>query len=143
MPEIDKENMGGTMRLGARDTAITKLPNGSKSTCEVLYSAANKFHGVMEEDGVMRVSERHRHRYEVNPDLVEEIDSAGLKFVGKDYETRSRMEIAELSRSIHPYFVGCQYHPEFLSRPLSPSPPFLGLLLASSGMLHEYLETFG
>ena len=141
MPEIDKENMGGTMRLGARDTAISKLEDGSKSISEILYSGASSWFREQskESDGTVRISERHRHRYEVNPELVDQIDAVGLKFVGKDFETRSRMEIAELSRSVHPYYVGCQYHPEFQSRPLGPSPPFLGLILAASGMLDDFL----
>jgi CTP synthase len=78
------------------------------------------------------VDERHRHRYEVNPDMIEAIESAGLVFVGKD-ETGQRCEIFELDG--HPYYVGVQYHPEFKSRPGRPSPPFLGLLKASTGQL--------
>mmetsp|Transcript_18199 Transcript_18199/g.23579 ORF Transcript_18199/g.23579 Transcript_18199/m.23579 type:complete len:614 (+) Transcript_18199:47-1888(+) len=139
MPEIDKENMGGTMRLGARDTAISKFPDGTKSISETIYTSCPWF-DVIKEEKVLRVSERHRHRYEVNPEFVEEISSHGLTFVGKDYETGSRMEIAELSRTIHPYYVGCQYHPEFLSRPQRPSPPFLGLLLAACSKLDDFLE---
>ena len=77
------------------------------------------------------IVERHRHRYEVNPDLIEQIEEAGLKFVGKD-ETGQRCEIFELDS--HPYYVGVQYHPEFKSRPGRPSPPFLGLLMAAAGM---------
>ena len=73
----------------------------------------------------------HRHRYEVNPELIGEIEEAGLVYVGKD-ETGERCEIMELEG--HPYFVGTQYHPEFKSRPDKPSPPFLGLLMAASGM---------
>ena len=78
------------------------------------------------------VDERHRHRYEVNPDLIERIEAEGLVFVGKD-ETGQRCEIFELTN--HPYYVGVQYHPEFKSRPGRPSPPFLGLLKASTGQL--------
>ena len=62
---------------------------------------------------------------------IEQIESAGLKYVGKD-ETGERCEIMELGG--HPYFVGTQYHPEFKSRPGKPSPPYLGLLKASVGM---------
>ena len=80
--------------------------------------------------GGSQVDERHRHRYEVNPDLIEKIESAGLVYVGKD-ETGQRCEIFELEG--HPYYVGVQYHPEFKSRPEKPSPPFLGLLKAASG----------
>jgi len=128
MPEIDKDNMGGTMRLGSRDTIFTHThENGTSSTARLLYGDTE------------RVSERHRHRYEVNPDRVDRIHDGGLRFVGRD-ETGTRMEVAELPRSEHPYYVGCQYHPEFQSRPLAPSPPFHGLLLASCGMLDEYLD---
>ena len=76
------------------------------------------------------VDERHRHRYEVNPNLVSDLESQGLRFVGKD-ESGQRMEIVELKG--HPYFVAGQFHPEFKSRPGKPSPLFLGLILASSG----------
>jgi len=83
--------------------------------------------------------ERHRHRYEVNPEKVPEIEAAGLHFVGRD-ETGQRMEISELPREQHPYYVGTQYHPEYQSHPLKPSPPFFGLVLAASGQLDEWLE---
>ena len=59
--------------------------------------------------------------------------------MGKD-ETGTRMEIAELPQSQHPYYVGCQYHPEFKTQLLKPSPPFLGLIMASCEMLESYLE---
>ena len=120
--------MGGTMRLGARVTKFTHThANGEMSTLQRMY-------GKKEE-----VLERHRHRYEVNPDVVESIHNAGLLFVGRD-ETGTRMEVAELPRSEHPYYIGCQYHPEFQSRPLAPSPPFHGLVLAACGMLDDYLS---
>jgi len=129
MPEIDKDNMGGTMRLGARKTTFTHThEDGSSSITRCLYGSDKK-----------EISERHRHRYEVNPEHVDEIHSAGLKFVGRD-ESGTRMEVAELPRTKHPYYVGCQYHPEFKSRPLKPSPPFYGLLLASTGGLDNFLQ---
>ena len=127
MPEIDKDNLGGTMRLGARDTLLGDLEGGGKSISYHLYGKKDA------------VSERHRHRYEVNPEKVDSIQSKGLHFVGKD-DTSTRMEIAELKREVHPFYVGCQYHPEFQSRPLRPSPPFHGLLLAASGQLDAFLE---
>jgi CTP synthase len=128
MPEIDKETMGGTMRLGARITRFTnRHKDGSMSTTQLMYG------------GVEQVSERHRHRYEVNPEKVDEIHQAGLVFVGRDV-TGTRMEVAELPRTEHPYYVGCQYHPEFQSRPLAPSPPFYGLILAACGKLNDYLD---
>lgn len=82
------------------------------------------------------VDERHRHRYEVNPTYVRDMELAGLSFVGKD-ETGQRMEIIEIQD--HPYYVAVQYHPEYLSRPMKPSPPYVGLLLAASSQLEEYL----
>ena len=114
MPEISKTHLGGTMRLGSRPTIFQVDDCVTKR----LY------------DGSDSVDERHRHRYEINPDLVDQIEAAGLKFVGKD-ESGQRCEIFELDG--HPYYVGVQYHPEFKSRPGRPSPPFLGLLLASTG----------
>lgn len=115
MPEISKTHLGGTMRLGSRPT-LWQVDN-----CKIkkLYGTKNS------------VDERHRHRYEVNPDLIEEIEKAGMVFVGKD-ETGQRCEIFELDN--HPYYVGVQYHPEFKSRPGRSSPPFLGLLMAASNI---------
>mmetsp|Transcript_12673 Transcript_12673/g.25843 ORF Transcript_12673/g.25843 Transcript_12673/m.25843 type:complete len:585 (+) Transcript_12673:104-1858(+) len=127
MPEIDKDNLGGTMRLGARDTIIKDMADGSKSISYHLYGRKDV------------ISERHRHRYEVNPSKVSSIEGKGLQFVGKD-DQGERMEIAELPRSEHPFYVAAQYHPEFQSRPLKPSPPFHGLLLAASGQLEEFIK---
>ena len=132
MPEIDKTTMGGTMRLGGRTTKFTHaieenkyhIPE-SKSRSQILYGGGDQ------------ISERHRHRYEVNPEKVDAIHNAGLKLVGRD-ETGERMEIAELPN--HKYYVGCQFHPEFQSRPLKPSPPFHGLILAATGKLDDYLK---
>lgn len=133
MPEVDRENMGGTMRLGSRITKFTQSDGTEPtdmSTTQIMYNFQNE------------VSERHRHRYEVNPEKVAEIEgnpSSSLKFVGRD-ETGTRMEVAELPRDEHPYYVGVQYHPEYQSRPLIPSPPFHGLVLAACGKLNSYLE---
>lgn len=73
----------------------------------------------------------------MNPKYVEQLEAKGLKFVGHDSEM-TRMEIVELQD--HPYYVATQFHPEYLSRPLKPSPPFLGLILASVGKLDAYLK---
>ncbi|SCU80979.1 LAMI_0B04368g1_1 [Lachancea mirantina] len=123
MPEIDKEKMGGTMRLGLRPTVFQ--PNTESSSIRKLY------------DGAQQVHERHRHRYEINPMLVEQLESHGLHFVGKD-ESGERCEILELQG--HPYFVAAQYHPEYMSKVLDPSQPFLGLVAASAGVLDEVLS---
>ncbi|OMO82065.1 CTP synthase [Corchorus olitorius] len=109
MPEGSRTHMGSTMRLGSRRT-LFQTPDciTSKLYCNPEY-----------------VDERHRHRYEVNPDVIGVLEEAGLKFVGKD-ETGKRMEVLELPG--HPYYVGVQFHPEFKSRPGKPSAPFLGNL---------------
>lgn len=105
------------------------------SVSQCLYLLAPE-HG---NDGI--IWERHRHRYEVNPEFVDEIHDAGLKFVARDADSGTRMEIAELSTREHPYYIGCQYHPEFQSREMHPSPLFLGLILAccGNGALETYL----
>ena len=116
MPEGSKTHYGGTMRLGSR---ITKIQPG---VVQELYNSSES------------ISERHRHRYEVNPEYVSLIENSEttvngvkqrIKFVGKD-EKGERMEILQLEG--HPYFIGVQYHPEYKSRTLKPSPVFLGLL---------------
>lgn len=121
MPEHHPGQMGGTMRLGRRTTIFK-----DKS------SLLRKLYG-----NVDTIDERHRHRYEINPKYVEQLEINGLKFVGHDTE-KTRMEIMELPD--HPYYVAVQFHPEYLSRPLKPSPPFLGLILASVGKLQSYLN---
>uniref|UniRef100_A0A0A9D9W3 CTP synthase (glutamine hydrolyzing) n=1 Tax=Arundo donax TaxID=35708 RepID=A0A0A9D9W3_ARUDO len=86
------------------------------------------------------VDERQRHRYEVSPDMVDQLKSTGVKFVGTD-ESGDRMEILELPS--HPYFVGVQFLPEFKSRPGKPSPLFMGLIAASSGQLDAVSKSLG
>ena len=122
MPEGSTTHMGGTMRLGSRQTIFQTL----ECTAAKLYNSQPV------------IDERHRHRYEVNPDIVDKLEAAGCVFVGKD-ETNRRMEILELDD--HPFFVATQYHPEYKSRPNRPSPPFMGLILAASGQLEEYLTS--
>lgn len=107
--------LGGTMRTGCHETII---PDKNS----LAYKLYNK-------DVVF---ERYRHRFEVNLKYREKIEKQGMKFTGLD-ESGLRMEILELPK--HPYFVGVQFHPEFLSRNLRPSPPFLGLIKAMNGTL--------
>ncbi len=111
MPEqAGVTQMGGTMRLGAQTVLVEK---GSKA--EALY-------------GADRISERHRHRYEVNPGYIDRFEGAGWKFTGRS-EDGTKMEIGELEG--HPYFVASQFHPEFKSRPMKPSPLHQGLVDAA------------
>ncbi|KAK4237085.1 hypothetical protein C8A03DRAFT_16333 [Achaetomium macrosporum] len=123
MPEVDRQKMGGTMRLGLRKTIFQR---------DTEWSRARALYG-----GVEVIEERHRHRYEINPELVEMLESAGLHFVGKD-ETGERMEIFELKE--HPFFVGTQFHAEYQSQVVNPSRPYLGFVAASAGCLAEVIR---
>ncbi|XP_073984265.1 CTP synthase isoform X2 [Rhodnius prolixus] len=120
MPEHNTGDKGGSMRLGKR-TTIFKTTN---SILRQLYGNKDK------------IEERHRHRYEVNPSYIQQFEENGFRFVGHCEEGK-RMEVAELDK--HLYYVSTQFHPEYLSRPLKPSPPFLGLILAAGGKLPNYL----
>lgn len=133
MPEINHLVMGGTMRLGARATAIQSRI--STDTDKVCLSLAAEIYGITNLDGDM-VVERHRHRYEVNPKYVPDLEQKGLIFSGRD-DKGIRMEIVELPRSVHPFYLGTQFHPEFKSRPTRASPPFFGLVAAASGRMAE------
>ena len=155
MPEVDRTTMGATMRLGLRPThfqpgsefsklrrlyegkaqngvtlnatADGNLPNGAPPT-EGMSNGAVVDNPDSEHTSPLIVNERHRHRYEVNPSYVERLTKAGLLFVGKD-DSGERMEILELPN--HKWFVGVQFHPEYLSRVLEPSKPYLGERLQS------------
>lgn len=124
MPEGSKTHMGGTMRLGSRRTYF-----------QVKDCKSAKLYGNR-----TFIDERHRHRYEVNPDMISRLENAGLSFTGKD-ETSRRMEIVELPS--HPYFIGVQFHPEYKSRPGKPSALFLGLIAASCGQLDSLIQGSG
>ena len=76
------------------------------------------------------VEERHRHRYEINPDYVARLEEAGLVFSGTSPDG-ILMEIAELPRSVHPFMLGTQFHPELQARPLDPHPLFTEFLTAA------------
>ena len=79
--------------------------------------------------GVVRVTERHRHRYEINNELFRELETKGLRASGINPE-RHLIEIIELPN--HPFFIGTQFHPEFQSRFLAPHPLFMGFIQAAS-----------
>ncbi len=116
MPEqkknLEDKNYGATMRLGAYPAVL------KKST--VAYGAYKK----------KRISERHRHRWEVNPEYVKKLEAGGLVFSGRSADKRL-MEIAELPPKYHPFFVGTQFHPEFKSSPLKAHPLFLEFIQAA------------
>ncbi|KAF3036789.1 CTP synthase ura7 [Didymella heteroderae] len=125
MPEVDKTTMGASMRLGLRPTLFQ--PGSEWSKLRALYAGSDQ------------ILERHRHRYEVNPAYIDQLQEGGLHFVGKD-EEGVRMEVVEIKD--HPWFVGVQFHPEYLSRVLDPSRPYLGFIAASAGMLDEITRDY-
>lgn len=116
MPEqkekMARQDFGGTMRLGGYPCKLHE------------NTIAREAYGAPE------VRERHRHRFEVSPDYIGKLSDAGLVFSGVSPDERL-MEIAELPKQKHPFFLGTQFHPEFLSRPLSPHPLFMAFISAA------------
>ncbi len=121
MPEqkelMKKKDYGGTMRLGQYPAQL------KKGTL-----AYNAYKSTMANGGV--VGERHRHRYEVNPEYIERLKDAELIFSGTSPDNKL-MEIAELPVSVHPFMLGTQFHPEFKARPLTPHPLFTAFIKAA------------
>ena len=117
MPEqkalIKNNNYGGTMRLGAYPCVLKPKTLAAKSYLQE------------------KISERHRHRYEVNPKYVEQIEKGGMIFSGVSPDKRL-MEIMELPVTMHPFFLGTQFHPEFKSTLLNPHPLFVAFLKAAT-----------
>ena len=103
-------DLGGTMRLGSQECILE-----NKSLTTVLYKKS-------------RIQERHRHRYEVNNNLIDILVSKGLKVVGKSAD-KMLVEVIEIDE--HPWFIGCQFHPEFTSDPRSGHPLFTGFIKAA------------
>jgi CTP synthase len=110
--KLAQNNLGGTMRLGQYEAHLK-----SKTIARAAYGRA-------------RVCERHRHRYEVNNAYVPMLEKAGLVFSGTSPDGRL-VEIMELPREQHPFFVGVQFHPEMQARPLSPHPLFTAFVQAA------------
>lgn len=119
---------GGSMRLGLYPA---KLAPGS-----VAQDAYSYWHGKRLPKPTTLIKERHRHRYEVNPVYIQRLEKAGLVFSGRSPDG-SLMEIAELPRSVHPFFLGTQFHPEFLARPLAPHPLFTAFLKAARSQMKK------
>ena len=110
--KLAKKDYGGSMRLGAYP-------------CDLVE-------GTIAREAYKKesISERHRHRYEVNPDYIERLSKAGLIFSGISPDRRL-MEIAELPKKEHPFMLGTQFHPEMKARPLSPHPLFSAFIKAA------------
>jgi CTP synthase len=114
LPEQKKiEGLGGNMRLGGKDVEVKP---GTLAA------------GLFEQ--ATRIRLRFRHRYEVDPRYIPQLEEHGLMFSGK-HPTQPIMQIVELPQDVHPFFIGTQAHPELTSRPLAPSPMFLGLVKAA------------
>jgi CTP synthase len=109
---VDVEEFGGTMRLGACPCNLS-----SGSLAAEIYGAAE-------------ISERHRHRYEFNPAFREALEKGGLVFSGVSPDGKF-VEIVELSRDDHPWFLSCQFHPEYKSKPLNAHPLFASFVRAA------------
>ncbi len=109
---LKKAHFGGSMRLGSYEAVLGK------------GTIAQKAYG---ESGV---SERHRHRFEVNPDFIPQLEKSGLVFSGKSPDG-TLMEIAELPEKVHPFFLGTQFHPEFQAKPLAPHKLFTAFIKAA------------
>ncbi|HZB47058.1 MAG TPA: CTP synthase [Pyrinomonadaceae bacterium] len=110
---VGVEEMGGTMRLGSWDCRLAPA-----SLAREVYAGAEE------------TAERHRHRYEFNPEFREQLERAGLVFSGESRDGRF-VEMVELAREAHPWFLGCQFHPEYKSKPLAPHPLFASFVRAA------------
>ncbi len=118
--KIAEGNYGGSMRLGVYPAKLAK-----GSIARAAYEAAGT---TGAQNGIIK--ERHRHRYEVNPEYIDQLERGGLVFSGRSPDG-VLMEIAELPRDKHPFFLGTQFHPELLARPLSPHPLFTAFMKAA------------
>lgn len=112
-------DMGGTMRLGAYACQITKNFQGKPTKAFLAY-------------GKEKISERHRHRFEVSNEFRSQMEKGGLLFSGQNVNAETKMNLVEISELPgHAWMVGCQFHPEFLSKPLSAHPLFRSFIEAS------------
>ncbi|MGI5827613.1 MAG: CTP synthase [Patescibacteria group bacterium] len=116
---LKKQQYGGTIRLGAWPCKITK-----DSLIATLYAE----NGWLPENST--IDERHRHRYEFNNAYREQYKAKGMHFTGLSPDG-TLVEAVELDQSLHPFFIGTQFHPELISRPFTPHPLFIGLIKAA------------
>ena len=117
---MERRSYGGTMRLGAWDAIVKE-----GTTAYELYDKYNDF--IEKAKGL--TSERHRHRFEFNNEYLEKFEEKGFKIAARSVE-EGLVEIIELPKSEHPFYLGTQGHPEYKSRPLRPHPLFLGFIEA-------------
>ncbi|NDF14676.1 CTP synthase, partial [bacterium] len=113
------KDLGGTMRLGAYECRITKSFKGKPTHAFAAYQAEV-------------ISERHRHRFEVSNAFRNRLEEKGLLVSGRNIHPETKEELVEMVElPDHPWFLGCQFHPELLSRPLAPHPLFENFIRAS------------
>ena len=110
---VDVEELGGTMRLGAWQCRLSP-----GSLVREIYQGADE------------IAERHRHRYEFNPEFRETVQRAGMVLSGESPDGKF-VEMIELPHTVHPWFVGCQFHPEYKSKPLKAHPLFVTFIAAA------------
>jgi CTP synthase len=124
LPEQKKiEGLGGNMRLGGKDVQVTP-----DTLAAFLYEDRTP------------IRQRFRHRYEVDPKFIDSLTEGGMVFSGR-HPTQPIMQVLELPASVHPYFIGAQFHPELTSRPLRPSPMFMGLVAAAIRHAHPQADS--
>ncbi|RMD73413.1 MAG: CTP synthetase, partial [Lentisphaerae bacterium] len=111
------EDKGGTMRLGQYPCVLSEGSHAAKAY------------------GTLKIQERHRHRYEVNNAFREQLEAHGMRFSGLSPDGRL-VEIVEIEN--HPWFVACQFHPEFKSKPLDPHPLFSAFIGAAMQYRDEH-----
>lgn len=119
--KMKRRAYGGTMRLGRWECRVAP-----GSLADGAYTASNAYGDSKKKV----VSERHRHRYEVNDAFASKLEKKGMQFSGRSV-VENLAEIMELPKSVHPFFLGTQYHPEYRSRPLKPHPLFLAYIAAA------------
>lgn len=117
---MERRAYGGTMRLGSWDAIVKK---GTQA-----FEFYKKYGGPIDVKTGL-TSERHRHRYEFNDEFAKDLEKAGL-IISARSKVESLVEIIELSKDVHPFYMGTQGHPEYKSRPLSPHPLFMAFINA-------------
>jgi CTP synthase len=142
--KIAEGKYGASMRLGSYTAFLKKgtvahaaySRSAGKTGYESHIGALALGHEKDPGKEFLVIRERHRHRYEVSPDYIYQLEEGGLVFSGKSPDG-VLMEVAELPRKVHPFFLGTQFHPEFLGRPLSPHPLFTEFMKASRARLES------
>ena len=122
------EGLGGNMRLGGKDVAISPATLAA-------FLFGQEANATGEAASGFTIRRRFRHRYEVDPQFIDQLERKGLVFSGR-HPSQPIMQVLELPQLQHPYFIAAQYHPELTSRPLHPAPMFMGLIAAA--IRHAY-----